>query len=430
MEVKSLLGEKLQTGNGSKSVSDLKNRVVALYFSASWCPPCHAFTPQLVKFYEKMKEQEKDFEVVFVSSDHDAKSMGAYFEKMPWLAVPFDEREVKAKLSTKLKVRGIPTLVFLDGPTGQVYNMNGREVVMTDPDGENYPWIPPSLAQCLGTEFVRNDGTKVTIDELEGKYITIAFSAHWCPPCQAFTPKLINVYKKLTEAGKPWEVIYVSSDRDEQQFKEYFGTMPWLAIPFSDRKRKEELSSFFEVEGIPTSIMLNPDMNVINAGLRAYVEADPEGAEFPWEPSPVLSLDQGAADINDMPALLILMEDEKQGTVEQFKSILSKIAEPFKEKVKEQKADPMLFLFANEAGNISQRVRQLCKLENMEDTTRTLCNGDMCMKLHSSTAVIILDIPDQGGFYELSGELTSENITKFYQDFLGGNLKSQRKQLG
>ena len=35
--------------------------------------------------------------------------------------------------------------------------------------------------------------------------------------------------------GKGLEVIFVSGDRDENSFKEYFGEMPWLAIDFNDK---------------------------------------------------------------------------------------------------------------------------------------------------------------------------------------------------
>ena len=41
----------------------------AFYYSAVWCPPCKAFTPDLVKFYDRMRKSGADFEIVFVSSD-------------------------------------------------------------------------------------------------------------------------------------------------------------------------------------------------------------------------------------------------------------------------------------------------------------------------------------------------------------------------
>lgn len=67
-----------------------------LYFSAHWCPPCRVFTPQLVGFYEDLKEQnDSQFEVVFVSSDRDRDSWQKYFNDMPWLALPFEDRDRK-----------------------------------------------------------------------------------------------------------------------------------------------------------------------------------------------------------------------------------------------------------------------------------------------------------------------------------------------
>lgn len=63
----------------------------------------------------------------------------------------------------------------------------------------------------------------------------IYFSASWCPPCRSFTPKLVDAVKKLRERGENVEVIFVSSDRDEKSFEEYFKKMEgFLAVPFKD----------------------------------------------------------------------------------------------------------------------------------------------------------------------------------------------------
>lgn len=109
-----------------------------------------------------------------------------------------------------------------------------------------------------------------------GKHIGLYFSAHWCGPCRQFTPRLTEVYRKLTAEGKPFEVIFVSSDKDAKQFEEYFGEMPWLALPFSDRQRKDELSRFFNVGGIPSFVMISPDLKVLNPKARSNVASDPE----------------------------------------------------------------------------------------------------------------------------------------------------------
>ena len=51
--------------------------------------------------------------------------------------------------------------------------------------------------------------------------------------------------------------MFVSSDKDPKQWEEYYGTMPWIAIPFGDA-RIPELKKKFNVTGIPTLVILKP----------------------------------------------------------------------------------------------------------------------------------------------------------------------------
>ena len=102
---------------------------------------------KLVEFYNKAIANGANFEIVFVSSDRDEKSFQDYFGEMPWKALPFAEREKKQEVSSKFKVQGIPTLIFLDAVTGDVKNKNGREIVSNDPEGKNFPWIPKSFQE-------------------------------------------------------------------------------------------------------------------------------------------------------------------------------------------------------------------------------------------------------------------------------------------
>jgi nucleoredoxin len=83
-------------------------------------------------------------------------------------------------------VRGIPTLIILDAATGAVINPNGRDAILSDPEGKNYPWYPKTLAQLLlEGPLVDKTGKAMEAKEaLEGKIKMIYFSAHWCPPCR------------------------------------------------------------------------------------------------------------------------------------------------------------------------------------------------------------------------------------------------------
>ena len=134
--IEELLGPKLLTKVGGPAVptsSALESSdVVLLYFSASWCPPCRAFTPLLVDFFEKNNEKN-GVQVVFVSSDSDLQSFEGYYKKMPWLSLPFDAEgaRVKNKLSQIFRVQGIPTLVAIDAQTGKYITDNARTEVMS-----------------------------------------------------------------------------------------------------------------------------------------------------------------------------------------------------------------------------------------------------------------------------------------------------------
>jgi len=128
--MEALLGKKLLTKKGSSddTFTLLKGKkVVALYFSASWCPPCKAFTPMLADFYKQYASKDgAGVEIVYVSSDKTVADFDAYYAKMPWLALPHDASEYKSKLATALRIQGIPSLVVLDVATGHLITNEGR----------------------------------------------------------------------------------------------------------------------------------------------------------------------------------------------------------------------------------------------------------------------------------------------------------------
>ena len=99
-----------------------------------------------------------------------------------------------------------------------------------------------ALVKLIGETVIGKDGTKVEVSTLagEGKVLGLYFSAHWCPPCRAFTPQLGEFYKKVKDSanGPNFEIVFVSSDRDEQSFKDYFGEMPWHALEWGSRDKK------------------------------------------------------------------------------------------------------------------------------------------------------------------------------------------------
>lgn len=70
------------------------------YYSASWCGPCVAFTPELVRFYNRMKASNPQLTVVLVPNDNSAEDALAYMKKarMTFPGVDFN----------KMKGAGLP----------------------------------------------------------------------------------------------------------------------------------------------------------------------------------------------------------------------------------------------------------------------------------------------------------------------------------
>jgi len=129
--IRKILPGELINAHGEKiPVDKLAGKVVAFYFSAHWCGPCRSFTPQLSNFYQQMKRAERQFEVVFVSCDHDTNSMLSYFQTMPWLAVSFEEN-ARLDISSHFDIKGIPRLIVF-GKSGKVVAENAVQSGLTE----------------------------------------------------------------------------------------------------------------------------------------------------------------------------------------------------------------------------------------------------------------------------------------------------------
>jgi len=106
--------------------------------------------------------------------------------------------------------------------------------------------------------MVTKTGAKAEGTALAGHVVALYFSAHWCPPCKAFTPVLRRFYETLKSTGEQIEIIFVSGDRSEQEFIDYFRNEhgDWLAVDFNAAERSG-LSDRYQVQGIPTLIVVN-----------------------------------------------------------------------------------------------------------------------------------------------------------------------------
>ncbi|MGM0567708.1 MAG: thioredoxin-like domain-containing protein [Elusimicrobiota bacterium] len=126
--IKNMFGDNLIDRTGSEFSPDiLGDKTIAIYFSASWCPPCRKFTPILIDAYNTLQEQEVPFEAVLVSADRSESDMMKYMKdyQMPWLAINYSDQATIQALYSKYNVRGIPSLIIIDAD-GETISEKGQ----------------------------------------------------------------------------------------------------------------------------------------------------------------------------------------------------------------------------------------------------------------------------------------------------------------
>ena len=112
-----------QKGEAVQDIKLEEKDYVAIYYSASWCPPCRHFTPVLDKFYKEHKTAG-NFEILLFGFDRSEDKMLDYLSHMSFNAIDFKKLD-KSPLKNFCG-RGIPCLTVFD-KSGKVV-IDGRKV--------------------------------------------------------------------------------------------------------------------------------------------------------------------------------------------------------------------------------------------------------------------------------------------------------------
>ena len=114
------------------------------------------------------------------------------------------------------------------------------------------------------TQVLNKEGAVIPADQLQDKIIGLYFSAHWCPPCQEFTPLLREKYMDIIARKHPFEIVFVSNDKEIDQCNEYYKeSMPWAILPYTDRPSKKRLMRLYGITALPTLVLVDKEGRLI-----------------------------------------------------------------------------------------------------------------------------------------------------------------------
>lgn len=152
------------------------------------------------------------------------------------------------------------------------YNLLDKSAQQS-PDGklinESLIVIKRSMAGEMMLNFTQNDpeGKAIHFSDFKGKYVLIDFWASWCGPCRTENPNVLKAYNRYKDRN--FTVIGISLDDKAALWKKAIADdgMPWAEL--SDLKGwKNELSTYYGIHGIPSTLLIDPQGKIIAKDLR------------------------------------------------------------------------------------------------------------------------------------------------------------------
>lgn len=101
-------------------LSDYKGKYVLLDFWASWCRPCRAFNPDLVKLYKLYKSEQ----IEFIGIAHDVGKENKWRTAILKDNISIWPQILDVNISSEYSVYSIPVMILID-PSGQIIHRFG-----------------------------------------------------------------------------------------------------------------------------------------------------------------------------------------------------------------------------------------------------------------------------------------------------------------
>lgn len=112
------------------------------------------------------------------------------------------------------------------------------------------------------------EGKELRLSSLKGKIVLIDFWASWCGPCRKENPNVIRLYQKYKNKG--FTVFSVSLDTDGAKWKQAIEQdgLVWPNHVSDLLGWQTPMTQLYGFNGIPHTVLVNKDGNIIGTGLR------------------------------------------------------------------------------------------------------------------------------------------------------------------
>ena len=101
-----------------------------------------------------------------------------------------------------------------------------------------------SAMGSLPSPVLDGKGAAVKAEALAGKRVALYFSAGWCPMCTNFEPSLQTFLQASEDSGKPITIVYVPSDRSQEDAQARARRLNALSVPY---EQADDLKKQFKV---------------------------------------------------------------------------------------------------------------------------------------------------------------------------------------
>jgi nucleoredoxin len=268
------------------------------------------------------------------------------------------------------------------------------------------------------------------------KTIGVYFSARKDEAAAAVTAQLTKAYSSHLKANG-LEVIFASADASAADFMASFGTMPWLAIPFEDRRAKK-LQSMFKVNRLPSLVLIDAATGAtITRNAIEHFVSDPAGTAFPWPVKPLIDITANElgwdiTSLTDTVTLCVLLDGCDETTTRSAIKALEHLAAA-RQDANLLLSGPLSSMFTYGSSGADALLSGPLFTYVSKDSApeakyvRALTNAGAARE---TPQVLLLDSVESGAFYVSDAtEVTVTAMKSFLAAFKEGRLEADRQQI-